>query len=98
MPPLKSSVRRKSMGQYGYLIASIGIGAVALVVIYLSRSRHLFKSRDSRSWVSYLFLWPLIFDADASKRKGRLFTIREWFGWALAACIIFCGILISGRR
>lgn len=48
--------------------------------------------------LSYFFLWPLILDADASERKGRLFTTREWFCWAVVAFIIFCGILFSGHR
>ena len=86
------------MEQYGYLVVGVGIGVLSLAVIYFSQSRSPSKSGERRSWLSYLFLWPIALDADASKRKGRLFTTREWFGWAVVAFIIFCGIIFSAHR
>lgn len=86
------------MGQYTYLVVAMNISALLLALIYLSRSRYPTKSGRSRSWVSYLFLWELILDGDASKQKGRFLTTREWFGWAVVAFIIFCGILFTGQR
>ena len=86
------------MEQYTYLVAALGLGAVLLVLIYFNRSRYSSKSGGRRSWLSYLFLWPLVLDSDASKSKGRLFTTREWAGWAVVALIIFCGILFGSHR
>ena len=86
------------MEQYGFLVVAVGIGVLSLAVIYFSRSRYSSKSGERRSWLSYLFLWPLVLDADAPKRKERLFTKREWFGWAVVAFIIFCGILFGSHR
>jgi len=86
------------MGQYGYLIAGIGMFALLVAVIYLGRSSQSTKSGRSRSWVSYLLLLPLVLDADAPKRKGKLFTGREWLGWAVVAFIILCGVLFSNSH
>jgi len=86
------------MGQYAYLVMAIGISAFVLVVLYLAKSRYPSKSSRVRSWSSYLLLWPLIFDADVSKRQGRFLTTREWLGWAVVAGIILFGIIFSGRR
>ena len=86
------------MEQYGFLVVALGIGVLSLAIIYFSRSRYPSKPGERRSWLSYFFLWPLVLDADASKRKGRLFTTREWVGWAVVALIIFCGILFGSHR
>jgi len=74
------------------------MAALVLAVIYFGQSRYPPKRGERRSWLSYLLVWPLVLDVDASKRKGRLFTSREWFGWAVVALIIFCGILFGGHR
>jgi hypothetical protein len=67
--------------------------AIFAVAIYYLQSRRGEALKQRHPWVAYLLVWPLILDANKEKRSGRIFTSREWLGFALMAALIACGIL-----
>ena len=82
------------MAQYGYLIGGIGLGVAFLVFVYLYQRRRS-QTDSNHSWLSYVLLWPLILDADKSKRDGRLLTKREWLGWGVVLLLIILFIVFN---
>jgi hypothetical protein len=85
------------MERYAYLIAAVGLGIVGLGVVYLYQ-RHRSQAGAKQTWLSYLLIWPLILDADKSKRDGRFLTKREWLGWGLVLLLIALAILFTAPR
>ena len=83
------------MNNYAYLIAFLVLGIALLVAIYVVESRRAMRTGKKRPIISYLLIWPLIFDADRSKRNGSFLTIREWFGLIAVGLIIACAIAFS---
>ena len=85
------------MSRYSYMAFIVLLAACAPVIAYAVQ-RHRRSGHDQkRSWVSYLTVWPVILDADRSKRNGRILTRREWFGWAIVGLLIAGGIFINSR-
>ena len=82
------------MAQYGYLIGGIGLGVAFLVFVYLYQRRRS-QTDSNHSWLSYVLLWPLILDADKSKRDGRFLTKREWLGWGVVLLLIILFIVFN---
>ena len=82
---------------YAYLIAGIGIGVGALAIVYLYQRRRS-QTAAGHSWLSYVLLWPLILDADKSKREGRFLTKREWLGWGLVALVVVVAVFLAPHR
>jgi hypothetical protein len=82
------------MGAYAYLIGGIALAIVSVVALYLYRRR---RSQDGSggTWLSYVLLWPLVVDADKSKRAGRFLTKRECVGWGVVLVLIVLAVLLS---
>ena len=76
---------------YAYLIASVGIGLIFFLIVFLYQRRRS-QTGSGHSWLSYVLLWPLIFDADKAKRGDRFMTKREWFGWGI---VVLIGVLAA---
>jgi len=83
------------MIRYWHFIVAILLAAGTFAIVYVVQSRRHSAGDQRHSWVSYLLLWPLILDADKSKRAGRFLTRREWSGWAVVGLLIATGMLIS---
>jgi hypothetical protein len=83
------------MGQYAYLIGAIALGLALLGVVYLVYTRSPTAPDQRRPWLHYLLLWPLILDADKSKRGGRLLTTREFLGWGIVALVALAAIAFT---
>jgi multisubunit Na+/H+ antiporter MnhB subunit len=85
------------MSEYIYLIAASGLGILLAVVLYAYQRRRA-KNDVGHTWVSYVLCWPLILDADKSKRKGRVLTTREWIGWGLVVLIVVLAVVLTPSR
>jgi drug/metabolite transporter (DMT)-like permease len=83
------------MSNYAYLIAILVLGISLLAGLYFIESRRAVRTGEKRAVISYLLLWPLIFDADTSKRNGQVLTNREWLGLIVVGLIIVCAIAFS---
>jgi Tfp pilus assembly protein PilV len=83
------------MNNYAYLIAIFVLGIGILAALFLFESRRAVREGEKRSMISYLLVWPLIFDASRSKRNGQLLTNREWLGLIVVVLIIACAIYFS---
>jgi hypothetical protein len=70
------------MSDYAYLLVGVGLGLVALVAVYVIQRRCLATGETKHSWVSYLFIWPLLLDADRkqTRGKGSYRTRMDWLG------------------
>ncbi|MBB6092371.1 hypothetical protein HNQ60_001217 [Povalibacter uvarum] len=53
------------------------------------------KERVRRPWHHYLLLWPIVLDKDKHRRNGRLFTAREWVGWAIVVLVIVLAVAFT---
>jgi hypothetical protein len=83
------------MGQHAYLVGAIVIGLAFVGVVYLVYTRTPTDPGQRRPWFHYLLLWPLILDADKSKRGGRLLTTRELLGWGIVALVALVAIVFT---
>jgi hypothetical protein len=83
------------MSDYAYLLIAVGLGFVALVAVYLVQRRRVATGESRHSWVSYLLIWPLILDADQSKRGGKVLTAREWVGWGVVLLVTVIAIVFT---
>ena len=81
------------MEGYAYLIAAIVLGVAALTAIYLYQRRRS-QAGTGHSWLSYVLIWPLVLDADKSKRDGRFLTKREWLGWGIVVLLVVLAIVL----
>ncbi|HTD12791.1 MAG TPA: hypothetical protein VK676_12060 [Steroidobacteraceae bacterium] len=58
------------------------LGAAVLALAYRQSKRRASTDGQSRSWLDYLLLWPLLFEKSSSvDRSRRLLTNREIAGW-----------------
>ena len=83
------------MAEYAYLIVGVVAGVGALVLVYVVQARRNAAGNPKHSWISYLLLWPLLLDADQSKRGGRVLTRREWLGWGLVILVMALAIVFA---
>jgi hypothetical protein len=83
------------MSDYAYFLAAVGLGLAALVAVYFVHRRRLAADQTKHSWLSYLLVWPLILDADQSKRDGKLLTSRELIGWGLVFLVAALAIIFT---
>ena len=91
----------EAIGIIGILVVVGSLSWWAAVTLGHARSDVRLKAPKivGQSWLSYLLLWPLIFDADKGKREGRFLTTREWIGWGLVVLIaVLAVILVPSRR
>jgi hypothetical protein len=80
-----------------YFVVGILFAVGTFALVYVIQSRRRSGEGQKHSWVSYLVLWPLILDADRSKRGGKFFTRREWVGWAIVGLLIAAGMFVNSR-
>jgi uncharacterized membrane protein HdeD (DUF308 family) len=79
---------------YEYLIAAVGIALIFFGVLYLYQQRRS-ESDAGHSWLSYIFLWPLLLGADKEKRGDHFLTKREWIGWGVVVLIAVLAIAFT---
>jgi hypothetical protein len=85
------------MSGYWHIVVAILLAAWAFATVYVIQSRRRSNKDQGHSWVSYVLVWPLILDADKSKRGERFLTQREWFGWAIVGLLIAVGMFVGSR-
>ncbi len=57
--------------------------------MYRLSKRRVASGSGSRSWLDYLLLWPLLFEASSSvNRSQRLLTNREIIGWLIVVLLM----------
>lgn len=67
------------MRDYDYLILGIPLIIAIFISLYLFHPKSRI-GKPKRPFLSYMFIWPLIFEVDQDKRNGRFLTKREWMG------------------
>jgi hypothetical protein len=101
MPSCGSGRLAQSLGvsdmSHWYFIVGILFAVGTFALVYVIQSRRRSGEGQKHSWVSYLVLWPLILDADRSKRGGRFLTRRECVGWAIVGLLIAAGMFVNSR-
>ena len=85
------------MEKYFYPLGALAFGFLGLLVVYLYQRRRS-KTGAPHSWLSYVLIWPLILDADRSKRDGRFLTNRELLGWGLVVLVAVVAIWLTPSR
>ena len=74
------------------LVLVLGAGALALA--YRQSKKRVSTDGQSRSWLDYLLLWPLLFEKSSSAdRPRRLLTNREVVGWLIVVLLIVVGLV-----
>jgi hypothetical protein len=82
------------MVEHSYFIAGIFM-LLALVGALYFLFGHRQTEKSQRPVLHYLLLWPIILDADKSKRNGNMFTKREWLGWLVVFLIIVAAVIFT---
>jgi integral membrane sensor domain MASE1 len=82
------------MSEYSYLSAGVFILLAFVAVLYFVFRRPQ-TGTSKRPLLHYLLLWPIILDADKSKRNGKSLTKREWFGWLAVLLIIVTAVIFT---
>ena len=83
------------MSDYAYRLIAIGLGAAALVAVYVIQRHRVAAGERKHPWVTYLLIWPLILDANQTKREGKLLTAREWIGWSIVLLAAVLAIIFT---
>jgi hypothetical protein len=78
----------------GAVILVLVLGAGVLALAYRQSKRRVSTDAQSRSWLDYLLLWPLLFDKSSSvDRSRRLLTNREIMGWFIVVLLMIIAVV-----
>ena len=78
----------------GALILVLVLGAGVLALAYRQSKRRVSTDAQSRSWLDYLLLWPLLFKKSSSvDRSRRLLTNREIMGWLIVVLLMIIAVV-----
>ena len=79
----------------GALILVLVLGAGVLALAYRQSKGRVSTDAQSRSWLDYLLLWPLLFEKSSSVDRSRsLLTNREIMGWLVVVLLVIIAVFL----
>ncbi len=82
-----------AFSRFGPFLLVLLFGAGSLVLAYRQSKKRVSAPGQSRSFLDYLLLWPLLFEKSSSvDRSRRLLTNREIVGWIIVLLLIVIGV------
>jgi hypothetical protein len=80
--------------RHGAFLLVVFAGACGLVLAYRQSKKRVSMRGEPRSFLDYLFIWPLLFESSSSvDRSRRLLTTRETIGWLIVLALIVIGFV-----
>ncbi len=84
--------------RFGWLLAVVLVGFAGLLLAYRYAHKRLETSRNRRTFIDYILIWPLFLGRsanDAEMTKRTVLTKREVLGWLIVIALMLLAIVFA---